>query len=309
MSKLAVECIALEKHFGSVVAVDGLDLDVYEGECFGMLGPNGAGKTTAIEMIQGLIEPNAGEVRVFGLEWGRDEHALRQRIGTQLQETKFSEKLSVRETLTMFRSFYGGGCSVDEVLDTVQLSEKQNAWVGKLSGGQRQRLSVACALVSEPDLLFLDEPTTGLDPQSRRQLWDTISTFANSGGTVLLTTHYMEEAEHLCNRVAVIDQGKKIALGSPRELVAALGAEAVIEFGLADGAIIDDQVLLALPGVADVVRENGNVRLTTRHVHQTIPILMALLKERGATMNELVTHRASLEDVFLSLTGRHLRDE
>ena len=309
MSMLAIECKALEKRYGSVVAVDGLDLDVHTGECFGMLGPNGAGKTTTIEMIQGLLRPDAGEMRVFGLTWETDEREMRQRIGTQLQETKFSEKLSVRETLALFRSFYRTGCSPDEVLDTVQLSEKQDAWVGKLSGGQRQRLSVACALICKPDLLFLDEPTTGLDPQSRRQLWDTISAFGDAGGTVLLTTHHMEEAEHLCDQVAIVDQGRVIALGSPSKLVASLGAEDVIEFGLEDGASLEDQDLLDLPGVEGVVREDGKVRLTARQVHQTVPTLMTLLKERGATMNELVTHRASLEDVFLSLTGRHLRDE
>jgi ABC-2 type transport system ATP-binding protein len=309
MVKPAIECRSLEKRYGLVVAVDGLDLDVHVGECFGMLGPNGAGKTTTIEMIQGLIEPDVGEVNVLGLSWEADERALRQRIGTQLQETKFSEKLTVRETLVLFRSFYRTGCSLDKILDTVQLNEKRDSWVSKLSGGQRQRLSVACALICEPDLLFLDEPTTGLDPQSRRQLWDTISAFREAGGTVLLTTHYMEEAEQLCDRVAIVDNGRIIALGSPRELVASLGAEDVVEFGFEGDASLADEDLQSLPGVAGVGREDGKVRLTARRVHQTVPALMTLVKECGFTLNELVTHRASLEDVFLSLTGRHLRDE
>jgi ABC-2 type transport system ATP-binding protein len=309
MPKLAIECKALKKHYGSVRAVDGLDLGVCVGECFGMLGPNGAGKTTTIEMIQGLIQPDGGTVRVLGLGWHKDERELRQRMGTQLQEAKFTEKLTVGETLRLFRSFYRTGCSVDAVLDTVRLTEKRDSWVSKLSGGQRQRLSVACALVCEPDLLFLDEPTTGLDPQSRRQLWGTISAFRNAGGTVLLTTHHMEEAEHLCDRVAIVDHGRVIALGSPKELVASLGAEDLVEFGFEDGVSLADEDLQALPGVADVGREDGKVRLTSRHVHQTVPALMVLVEERGVLLNELVTHRASLEDVFLALTGRHLRDD
>jgi ABC-2 type transport system ATP-binding protein len=309
MSEFAIECRALEKRYGSVVAVDGIDLEVRSGECFGMLGPNGAGKTTTIEMIQGLIEPDAGQVRVLGLGWEKDEPELRQRIGTQLQETKFSEKLTVRETLSLFRSFYRSGNSLDKVLETVQLTEKARSWVGKLSGGQRQRLSVACALICEPDLLFLDEPTTGLDPQSRRQLWDTISAFRRAGGTVLLTTHYMEEASQLCDRVAIVDHGRIIALGSPNELIASLGAEDVVEFGFEGVGTLDDRDLEALPGVQDVGHEDGKVWLSARRVHQTIPALMALMKDRNLTLNELVTHRASLEDVFLQLTGRHLRDE
>jgi len=309
MRKLAIECTALKKHYGSVKAVDGLDLQVFVGECFGMLGPNGAGKTTAIEMIQGLIQPDASEVCVLERSWRRNERELRRRIGTQLQETKFAEKLTVSETLRLFGSFYRKAFLLEKVLDTVQLQEKRDSWVSKLSGGQKQRLSVACALICEPDLLFLDEPTTGLDPQSRRQLWDTIRDFRRSGGTVMLTTHYMEEAEQLCDRVAIVDHGQIIALGSPRDLVASLGAEDVVEFGFEEDATVSDEELQALPGVAGIGREDGRVRLTARRVHQTVPALMTLVEERGLTLNELVTHRASLEDVFLSLTGRHLRDE
>ncbi len=309
MPKLAIECKALRKRYESVLAVDGLDLKVHAGECFGMLGPNGAGKTTTIEMIQGLRYPDSGEISVLGRRWERDAQEIRRRIGTQLQETKFPEKLTVMEILALFRSFYRSGCSLEKVLDTVQLHEKRNAWVGKLSGGQRQRLSVACALVCEPELLFLDEPTTGLDPQSRRQLWETISAFGRSGGTVLLTTHYMDEAEQLCDRVAIVDHGRVISMGSPNELIASLGVGNVVEFGCENGSILDDAALRALPGVQEVGRRDGRVRLTARHVHRTLPALMMLVKEGGVTLNELVTHRASLEDVFLSLTGRHLRDD
>ncbi len=305
----AVLCKGIVKRYGNLVAVNELDLEVFEGECFGMLGPNGAGKTTTIEIIQGLLKPDGGEVEVLGLNWASNEHELRQRMGSQLQETILSEKLTVYETLTLFRSFYGKGVSVDEVLDLVQLHEKSKAWVGKLSGGQKQRLSVACALVCSPDILFLDEPTTGLDPQSRRQLWEVITRFNSGGGTVLLTTHYMEEAEYLCDRVAIVDHGKVIALGSPDELIASLDGEDVVEFAISDESAIDQLELENLPGVQKVTKENGRVRLAVRRLHQAVPALMENLMMHAAELSELVTHRATLEDVFLSLTGRHLRDE
>ena len=308
MPEAAIKCRELVKRYGDVTAVAGIDLDVRQGECFGMLGPNGAGKTTTIEILQGLRQPDGGEVEVLGLTWDRHEAELRQRMGTQLQETKLPEKLKVEEAVRLFRSFYRRGRSVDEVLALVALEEKRTAWVGKLSGGQRQRLAVACALVCNPDLLFLDEPTTGLDPQSRRQLWGVVEEFRRRGGTVLLTTHYMEEAERLCDRVAVVDHGEIIALGSPRELIASLGAEHVVEFALEQGEAPPDDVLAALPGVEHVARESGTTRLTVSRVHQAIPALMRLLSERGASLSEITTHHASLEDVFLNLTGRHMRD-
>ncbi len=274
-----------------------------------MLGPNGAGKTTTIEMIQGLLRPDAGHIEVFGLIWEKDARELRQRFGTALQETKLPEKLSVEEALQLVRSFYRRGVTVDEVLHAVQLEEKRRARVGKLSGGQRQRLAVACALVCEPDLLFLDEPTTGLDPQSRRQLWDIIKGFRAGGGTILLTTHYMEEAERLCDRVAIIDHGRIITLGPPAELIATLGAEQVVEFALENGVPLALEALESLPGVKRVVSADGRMSLTVDHVHQSVPALMRLLEARRVTLSELVTHHATLEDVFLALTGRHLRDE
>ena len=304
----AILCRGLRKRYGNVLAVDGLDLEVRSGECFGLLGPNGAGKTTTIEILQGLLAPDDGEVRVLGLDWKHDADELRQRMGSQLQETKLADKLTVYETLTLFRSFYRRGTAVEPVMDTVQLTEKRNAWVVKLSGGQRQRLAVACALVCRPDILFLDEPTTGLDPQSRRQLWEVINRFREHGGTTLLTTHYMEEAERLCDRVAVMDRGRVIALGAPRHLIASLGAEHVVEFALADGVGVEDVALRALPGVAAVHAGEGHVRLTVARVHETVPALLELLGRRGAALTGLTTHHATLEDVFLSLTGRHLRD-
>ncbi len=308
MHEPAVRCTRLEKRYPGVTAVGGIDLSVQRGECFGMLGPNGAGKTTTIEIIQGLLAPDAGTVHVLGLPWQGHEAELRQRMGSQLQETKLPEKLSVTEVITMFRSFYRRGRAVEDVLDLVQLTEKRRAWVGKLSGGQRQRLAVACALVADPEILFLDEPTTGLDPQSRRQVWDIVSAFRADGGTVLLTTHYMEEAQRLCDRVAVVDHGKIIALGSPTALIASLGADHVVEFAIDNGVTVPDGVYLELPGVQRVADDAGRIRLTAKRVHRVVPALMRLLDERGATLAELTTHHATLEDVFLALTGRHLRD-
>src|ERR687891_875882 len=238
----AVRCRGLVKRYGTVIAVDGLDLEVRTGECFGLLGPNGAGKTTTVEIFEGLREADAGEVHILGDEWRGDGLRLRTRLGIQLQETKFPEKLTVSEVVTLFRSFYPRGLGIAEVLALVGLEEKADAYVRTLSGGQKQRLSLGCALVGDPELLFLDEPTTGLDPQSRRQTWEIVENLKERGRTVLVTTHYMEEAARLCDRVAVVDHGKVIALGSPRELIASLGAEHVIEFAVDDRhkSAIDD---------------------------------------------------------------------
>jgi ABC-2 type transport system ATP-binding protein len=250
-SDTALRCRRLVKRYGQVVAVDGLDLDVSRGECFGLLGPNGAGKTTTIEILEGLLQPDSGDVEVLGSRWAGEGHDLRERIGIQLQETQLHDKLTVEETLRLFRSFYREGRTVQELIDVTELEGKRTSRVGKLSGGQKQRLAVACALAGRPEVLFLDEPTTGLDPQSRRQLWSVFERFRADGGSILITTHYMEEAEALCDRVAVVDRGRVIALGSPAELVASL----------------------------DRARPAG------------------------------APASATLEDVFVSLTGRHLRDD
>jgi len=306
---LAIRCSDLRKRYADVVAVDGLNLEVRRGECFGLLGPNGAGKTTTIEILEGLNTPNTGEVEVLGMRWGRDDGALRHRLGIQLQETQLNEKLTVEETLRLFRSFYKEGDDIERVLARVQLEPKRKAQVGKLSGGQKQRLSVGCALVGKPELLFLDEPTTGLDPQSRRQLWDLLEDFRGAGGTILLTTHYMDEAAVLCDRLAIVDKGKVIALGTPRELIRSLGAEHVVEFAMVEGEPLPDpEVLRPLPGVRDVRVQGTTCGLVASEIHLAIPALLDLLGERRTKLAFLTTHSATLEDVFMHLTGRHLRD-
>ena len=308
----AIRCTNLVKRYDGrppVEAVRGLDLEVRQGECFGLLGPNGAGKTTTIEILEGLLEATSGQVEVLGLAWGRADNEIRQRIGISLQETRLSEKLTVLETLTLFRSFYRQGPQPREVLARVSLEDKASSWVGKLSGGQKQRLAVACALVGDPELLFLDEPTTGLDPQSRRQLWDIIREIRAAGRTVLLTTHYMDEAERLCDRVAIADLGRIIALGTPHELIASLGGEHVIEFTLdGDTRHFDRAELGTLAGVSDVSHENGQVSLSVSEPHVALPALLECLDRHSAALTSLTTRHASLEDVFVKLAGRHLDD-
>lgn len=308
----AIQTVGLVKKYEDVTAVAGLDLTVHRGECFGLLGPNGAGKTTTIEILEGLTLPDSGRVEVLGMQWSDEAggRALREHLGIQLQETQLAEKLSVNETLSLFRSFYETSNTVDEVLDLVSLGEKKASWVGKLSGGQKQRLAVACALVGKPDLLFLDEPTTGLDPQSRRQLWEVVERFKGQGHTVLLTTHYMDEAERLCDRVAIMDHGKVIALGTPQELIASLGAEHVIDFALAHGGTPADlePELENLSGVRSVRLTADGVSLTASALHTALPALMGALERRKLSLASLTTHHATLEDVFVALTGRQLRD-
>jgi ABC-2 type transport system ATP-binding protein len=302
----ALRCRGLVKRYKDVVAVDGLDLEVARGECFGLLGPNGAGKTTTIEILEGLTEPDAGEVEVLGTTWQGDSLGLRERLGVSLQETQLGEKLTVAETVRLFRSFYRRGREPEQVLAALALDEKRDARVGKLSGGQKQRLAVACALVGDPEVLFLDEPTTGLDPQSRLQLWQQVTAFRERGGTVLLTTHYMDEAERLCDRVAIVDHGKVIALGTPAELIRSLHAADVIEF--LSEPLLPEEDLRRLPGVSDLHRRGPNQALAVTSVTESVPPLLAAIDHAGARLAFLSTHRATLEDLFVALTGRELRD-
>ena len=310
---IAIQCRDLRKTYdGKVEAVRGLSLEIQAGECFGLLGPNGAGKTTTIEILEGLLAPTSGQVSIFGHSWRENEREMREWLGISLQETRLSEKLSVRETIELFASFYSQPRSTDEVLEQLQLTEKADSWVGKLSGGQRQRLAVATALVCNPKILFLDEPTTGLDPQSRRQLWDIIRSFQRAGGTVLLTTHYMDEAERLCDRLAIVDHGQIIAEGSPADLIDRLGGHHVVEFSAINGngaTRSSPDVWRGLPSVESVREDDGLVALNVKEPHLTIPALLEAIKQQGRELDHLTTRQASLEDVFVRLTGRHLRDE
>ncbi len=304
----AVSLSGLVKRYNGVIAVDSLDLEIRAGECFGLLGPNGAGKTTTIEILIGLQEPTSGQVVVLGQTWGEDDRALRSRIGVSLQETRFPERLMVAEVVTLFRSFYPRGRDVPSVIREVGLEEKARSWTSKLSGGQRQRLALACALVGDPELLVLDEPTTGLDPQARLQFGDSILSYKDRGCTILVSTHYMEEAQRLCDRVAIIERGKAIATGSPGELIASLDGNLVVEVEMAEGDV-EDEAVRRLAGVTSVRRENGALLVSVREAHVTVPALLDLFRARSASLAHLTLRQATLEDVYVSLTGRQYRDE
>ena len=316
MNEPAISVSELRKVFkgrdGEVVAVDGLDLDIQAGECFGLLGPNGAGKTTTVEILEGLQPATSGNVQILGRRWNEDAEAIRQRIGVTLQETKFPEKSTVREMVDLFASFYRAPADPATVLARVELESKANAFIETLSGGQQRRLAVALALVGDPELLFLDEPTTGLDPQSRRQLWEVIRELQGRGRTTLLTTHYMDEAERLCDRVAIVDHGKIIALGSPRELISRLGGEHIVEFALAGSegpaGRTSASTFAEVEGVLSARDEGDGYALNVAEPHRVIPALLDQVEGLGRPLARLTTRQVSLEDVFVNLTGRHLRD-
>ena len=305
----AIRITGLIKNYGDVTAVAGLDLEIRRGECFGLLGPNGAGKTTTVEIMEGLLPPTAGTVEVLGMHWDRHAEDLRARIGVTLQETKLFEKLTVEETLRLFASFYDAkrALPIPTLLAEMQLTEKRSAWVGKLSGGQRQRLAVALGLIGDPEVLFLDEPTTGLDPQSRRALWDTIATARQRGKTVVLTTHYMDEAERLCDRVAIVDHGKLIAVGTPADLIDGIGGHRLIELATEPGLTAD--AVADVQGVRAVRVQGDGLALSIDEPHVALPALVARLGARGVRATRLVSRTATLDDVFLSLTGRTLRED
>lgn len=303
---LAVQAAGLCKYFRDVRAVDGVDLSIRRGECFGLLGPNGAGKTTTVEMLEGLQKPDCGEITILDQTWGgRHESTLKARIGVQLQETRFNEKLTVREVLRLFCSFYPRSRPVKDLLHLLELEEKADALVGKLSGGQKQRLALAGALAGDPELIFLDEPTTGLDPQVRRHIWSIVEAFKGRGGTVLLTTHYMEEADRLCDRVAIMDQGRIMVVGRPAELVAGLGADQIVDITLSQTAT--EELWQGIPQLRLLApRGENGWRLSIGDMAGGLPAVMQRLKERSLDLLALATHQASLEDVFISLTGRGL---
>ena len=315
MSQLAIRCQGIRKTYAGkppVEALRGVDLEVEQGECFGVLGPNGAGKTTAIEIMEGLLPATDGEVEILGRRWDADADEIRHNIGITLQETNFSDKLTVREILALFRSFYRDGVSPWDVMARVSLEEKAHAWVKTLSGGQKQRLAVASALVGDPQLLFLDEPTTGLDPNSRRQIWEIVEELRQMGRTILLTTHYMEEAERMCDRVAIIDRGRIIASGTPHELVSRIGGGHMIEITLADDGqrlhVEAERTWSELEGVTSVSLDGNRVRLAVTETHTVIPALLDRIRQQNLELSSMVTRHASLEDVFVEITGRHLHD-
>lgn len=303
---LAISCRSLHKRFGDVVAVESVDLEVLRGECFGLLGPNGAGKTTTIEILEGLQKPDGGDVQILGQRWEENGRDLRSRLGIQLQETELPDRLTVRETIALFRSVYSSGREVDDLLDLVELRDKADSQVRFLSGGQKQRLSLACALAGDPDILFLDEPTTGLDPQARRHIWDLCREFQAEGGTILLTTHFMDEAEKLADRLAILDRGSVLVEGTPAHLKATLGGEHVVEVTF--NGEIPQADLESLFSVSSVTLTDHSFRLTTPEPHSAIAALYRLLDGRSDAVTSLNTHQATLDDVFLALTGRQLRE-
>jgi ABC-2 type transport system ATP-binding protein len=296
----------LEKAYGDTRAVDGVSFEVAAGTIFGLLGPNGAGKTTTVEVLEGLREPDRGEVRVLGVDAVRHPGELKQRIGVSLQTAALYPKLTVTEVLDLFRSFYPGGRSTEELIGLMDLGEKRSTRTQDLSGGQRQRLSVALALVNDPELVFLDEPTTGMDPAARRALWDVVLGLRAAGHTVLLTTHYLEEAEVLCDRVAIMDHGRILEEGTVDELVGRRFKERAVRFDAIEG--LPDEGLAAMPGVSSVKHEDGEVLVYTRDVAATIGAVLNAAEALGVEPENLGVRRATLEDVFLDLTGRALRD-
>jgi ABC-2 type transport system ATP-binding protein len=294
------------KRYGDLVAVAGIDFEVGRGEVFGLLGPNGAGKTTTVEILEGLRSLDGGEVTVLGRDVRREADALKPRIGVSLQTASMYPKLTVSELIDLFRSFYPQARPANELIDALELGERRHARSEVLSGGQRQRLAVALALVNDPELVFLDEPTTGLDPAARRSLWDLIRGFKADGRTVLLTTHYMEEAEILCDRIAIMDHGRILEQDTPDALVSRHFRDRAVRFDQVDG--IDRDELGVLPAVVSVSADDDEMLVYTRDVGPTISALLGLADERGLELKNLGIRRATLEDVFLALTGRALRD-
>jgi ABC-2 type transport system ATP-binding protein len=304
----AVRCAQLTKRFDKQTAVAGIRFELRVGECLGLLGPNGAGKTTTVEMLEGLYRPDGGIVELFGQSWGQGhDQQLRERLGVGLQDTQLADKLTVLEVLRLFRSFYRDGRSVDELIGLVGLQDERNKRYHRLSGGQRQRVALACALVGAPDLLFLDEPTTGLDPRARKGVWSVVEQFRAGGGTVLLTTHYMEEAATLCDRIAIMDRGRIIAEGTPRALVDGLGMVQFVEF---ETPCALDQVTLEQAGAFTCFERRGDrYRLCIDRSLAALRRLLAELERQEVTPIGLSTHQATLDDVFLTLTGRALQSD
>ncbi len=305
-AEVCARCVGLVKRYDDLTAVAGVDLEIRQGECFGLLGPNGAGKTTTIEILEGLSQPDEGTVEVLGLRWGQHDQQIRQQIGVQLQESQLGDKLSVYEVLVLFRSLYDHGKEPAELLETFELTSKRDAHYAKLSGGQKQRLNLACALISDPKLLFLDEPTTGLDPQARLKVWEVVRDYRKRGGSVLITTHYMEEAAQLCDRLAIMDHGKVIALGTPTELIAGLDTKQIIEFEVRGELDLEELQRAIAP--ANVSSRGARFVVYTDAMSRTLPRLISEVERLTGEVASLRTHEPTLDDVFLELTGKALRD-
>ncbi|MBM4444917.1 MAG: ABC transporter ATP-binding protein [Chloroflexi bacterium] len=306
MNQTVVEVKDLVKTYGSIRAVDGISISVARAEVFGMLGPNGAGKTTTVEIIEGLRTADSGTVTLLGMDVSRDIRAIKERIGVQSQHPALFPNLTVEESINFFRTLYKTCLPAADIITLARLEESRKVLYRNLSGGQQQRLSVALAFVNDPEVLFLDEPTTGLDPQARRAMWEVVENFHRTGKTVLLTTHYMEEAQRLCDRVAIMDHGKVIALDSPRRMIEEHIKESAIQFKMTNYP--GDEVLAGLTGVTKAIREGDEVILYTSDIPAAISALLSLAAERSAALSELFVRQATLEDVFLKLTGKRIRD-
>ena len=296
----------LQKHYDEVKAVDGISFQVHKGEVFGFLGPNGAGKTTTIEILEGFHRQDRGEVKVLGLDPQADRYELQERIGIMLQETELYQDLRVGELLRLFASYYRSAVDTKNLLEMIGLEAKEKAFIRELSGGQRQRVVFILTLINDPELLFLDEPTAGLDPQSRRNIWNWVNRGRQEGKTVFLTTHYIEEAERLCDRVAIIDHGRIIALDTPKRLMASVQVENRIEF-TTEGSLNTDK-LKSMPLITNVVEhDRGAYTLFAQEPEPALKSLIALSEENGFRLQGLHVEGASLEDVFIQLTGRRIR--
>jgi ABC-2 type transport system ATP-binding protein len=303
-TSLALSVSGLSKRYGALQAVDGVSFEVRTGETFGLLGPNGAGKTTTLEMIEGLRSPDAGEITLLGLDAVKERRQVQEQIGVQLQTQGLWPDLTVEETLKTFAAIFGRSVSIDEIIERMSLAEKRRSLVRGLSGGQKQRLSLATALINDPDIIFLDEPTTGLDPAARQSFWDLIRNLRTGGKTLIVTTHYMEEAEVLCDRVAIMDGGRIMAMDTPRALIRNLSFDDTVECTFTDG--VEDNALRNLPAVRDVTSEDESVLLFTDDVSATLEALMQVRDSAGERVKSLHVRTATLEDVFISLTGRRL---
>jgi ABC-2 type transport system ATP-binding protein len=301
-----IEVSNLVKSYGIVTAVNQISFEVTQGEVFGMLGPNGAGKTTTVEIVEGLRIADSGTVTVLGIDVSKDATAVKERVGVQSQSPALFPGLRVREIVSFFRSLYKKSIPTSQIIALASLQESQDVLFRNLSGGQQQRLSVALAFVNDPEIIFLDEPTTGLDPQARRSMWEVIETFRRAGKTVVLTTHYMEEAQRLCDRIAIMDYGKIIALGSPQHLIESNIKESAIQFKMKDYP--GDQALSRIPGVSKVVQEGGDIIVYTNNIPSVISGLLDMAAQRSDELSELAVRQATLEDVFLKLTGKRIRD-